>query len=357
MASQLAFMMIEYIRRERRRAARRQARRSRLDPRGQPGDGGDRRCDRQQGQPRVPHLLQGAVRPQPRPGTAGPPPAVTASVGRSGSPGTVMRRDKSDTTGKRPASAHGWAGCWWSRTIRSWRSRSRPRCSTSARPKSSSAPALRARWTRSSKAGRRDRARRPPGRPRRRLGARRTGRPARPRSPRTSSSRPARRRTFPPDIAEMGPVFEKPYDPAQLAEVLLSGAKRGLFARLRERSSARLISIDRACRRLPSPGKQARYRPRPTPAMPARCLRCRNPKKKGLRSRAEAFRDRITSRLDGRGGLGGDISTMSGPDEWFPARQNFFAIAFQACASAARPCGGSCRAIRPPEPVRAAARS
>ena len=38
---------------------------------------------------------------------------------------------------------------------------------------------------------------------------------------------------IPPDIAEMGPVFEKPYDPAQLAEVLASGAKPGLFARLR----------------------------------------------------------------------------------------------------------------------------
>jgi CheY-like chemotaxis protein len=37
---------------------------------------------------------------------------------------------------------------------------------------------------------------------------------------------------IPPEVAEMGPVFEKPYDPAQLAEVLLSGAKRGLFARL-----------------------------------------------------------------------------------------------------------------------------
>jgi len=38
---------------------------------------------------------------------------------------------------------------------------------------------------------------------------------------------------IPPDIAEMGPVFEKPYDPAQLAEVLANGAKPGLFARLR----------------------------------------------------------------------------------------------------------------------------
>lgn len=37
---------------------------------------------------------------------------------------------------------------------------------------------------------------------------------------------------IPPEIAEMGPVFEKPYDPAQLAQVLASGAKRGLFARL-----------------------------------------------------------------------------------------------------------------------------
>ena len=39
-------------------------------------------------------------------------------------------------------------------------------------------------------------------------------------------------REIPPEIAEMGPIFEKPYDPAQLAEVLASGAKRGLFARL-----------------------------------------------------------------------------------------------------------------------------
>lgn len=38
---------------------------------------------------------------------------------------------------------------------------------------------------------------------------------------------------IPPDIAEMGPVFEKPYDPAHLAEVLATGANRGLFAKLR----------------------------------------------------------------------------------------------------------------------------
>ena len=37
---------------------------------------------------------------------------------------------------------------------------------------------------------------------------------------------------IPPEVAEMGPVFEKPYDPAQLAEVLVQGVKRGLFARL-----------------------------------------------------------------------------------------------------------------------------
>lgn len=37
---------------------------------------------------------------------------------------------------------------------------------------------------------------------------------------------------IPPEIAEMGPVFEKPYDPVELAEALASGAKRGLFARL-----------------------------------------------------------------------------------------------------------------------------
>ena len=38
---------------------------------------------------------------------------------------------------------------------------------------------------------------------------------------------------IPPGIAEMGPIFEKPYDPAQLAAALVSGAKPGLFARLR----------------------------------------------------------------------------------------------------------------------------
>lgn len=38
---------------------------------------------------------------------------------------------------------------------------------------------------------------------------------------------------IPPEIAEMGPIFEKPYDPAQLAAALVSGARPGLFARLR----------------------------------------------------------------------------------------------------------------------------
>jgi len=38
---------------------------------------------------------------------------------------------------------------------------------------------------------------------------------------------------IPPEIAEMGPIFEKPYDPALLVEVLLSGARPGLFARFR----------------------------------------------------------------------------------------------------------------------------
>jgi CheY-like chemotaxis protein len=38
---------------------------------------------------------------------------------------------------------------------------------------------------------------------------------------------------IPPEVAEMGPVFEKPYDPRQLAEAIASGAKPGLFARLR----------------------------------------------------------------------------------------------------------------------------
>jgi len=38
---------------------------------------------------------------------------------------------------------------------------------------------------------------------------------------------------IPPAIAELGPVFEKPYDPAELVEALSGDEKRGLFARLR----------------------------------------------------------------------------------------------------------------------------
>ncbi|KLE31197.1 hypothetical protein AAW01_12475 [Aurantiacibacter gangjinensis] len=37
---------------------------------------------------------------------------------------------------------------------------------------------------------------------------------------------------IPADIAHMGPVFEKPYDPEQLVDVLSKGAKKGLIARL-----------------------------------------------------------------------------------------------------------------------------
>jgi CheY-like chemotaxis protein len=40
-------------------------------------------------------------------------------------------------------------------------------------------------------------------------------------------------RDIPPEIAELGPIFEKPYDPALLAEALASGARPGLIARLR----------------------------------------------------------------------------------------------------------------------------
>ena len=38
---------------------------------------------------------------------------------------------------------------------------------------------------------------------------------------------------IPPNIAEMGCIFEKPYDPKQLVDVLASERKGGLFARLR----------------------------------------------------------------------------------------------------------------------------
>lgn len=38
---------------------------------------------------------------------------------------------------------------------------------------------------------------------------------------------------IPPEIAEMGAVFEKPYDPAELVEVLANERKVGLLARLR----------------------------------------------------------------------------------------------------------------------------
>ncbi|MGX7896545.1 response regulator [Tsuneonella sp. HG222] len=38
---------------------------------------------------------------------------------------------------------------------------------------------------------------------------------------------------IPQQVAEMGPVFEKPYDPAALVEVLAGSKTTGLFARLR----------------------------------------------------------------------------------------------------------------------------
>jgi CheY-like chemotaxis protein len=41
---------------------------------------------------------------------------------------------------------------------------------------------------------------------------------------------------IPPEIAEMGAVFEKPYDPAELVEALAGSRRAGLFARLRGKS-------------------------------------------------------------------------------------------------------------------------
>jgi len=41
---------------------------------------------------------------------------------------------------------------------------------------------------------------------------------------------------IPPGIAEMGPIFEKPYNPADLVEALADNGKTGLFARLRGRA-------------------------------------------------------------------------------------------------------------------------
>jgi DNA-binding response OmpR family regulator len=38
---------------------------------------------------------------------------------------------------------------------------------------------------------------------------------------------------IPPEIAEMGPVFEKPYDPAELVAALSGEERVGLFAKLR----------------------------------------------------------------------------------------------------------------------------
>lgn len=43
---------------------------------------------------------------------------------------------------------------------------------------------------------------------------------------------------IPPDIAELGHVLEKPYDPAQLIAVLRQPRRTGLISRLRERLSA-----------------------------------------------------------------------------------------------------------------------
>ena len=45
---------------------------------------------------------------------------------------------------------------------------------------------------------------------------------------------------IPPKIAEAGAVFEKPYDPADLAAALSGEEKRGLFSRLRSGKAAML---------------------------------------------------------------------------------------------------------------------
>lgn len=42
---------------------------------------------------------------------------------------------------------------------------------------------------------------------------------------------------IPPQIAETGAVFAKPYDPADLVAMLVSGEKRGLLAKLRRANS------------------------------------------------------------------------------------------------------------------------
>ena len=42
---------------------------------------------------------------------------------------------------------------------------------------------------------------------------------------------------IPEAIAEMGPVFEKPYDPAELIAALSGEERRGLFAKLRDAMS------------------------------------------------------------------------------------------------------------------------
>ena len=39
---------------------------------------------------------------------------------------------------------------------------------------------------------------------------------------------------IPPEIAAMGPVFVKPYDPERLVMVLQSGKRKGIFGRLRD---------------------------------------------------------------------------------------------------------------------------
>jgi DNA-binding response OmpR family regulator len=42
---------------------------------------------------------------------------------------------------------------------------------------------------------------------------------------------------IPKEIAEIGPIFEKPYDPAELVAALSGEERRGLFAKLRDAMS------------------------------------------------------------------------------------------------------------------------
>ncbi len=236
LASQLAFMMIEYIRRNAVKNYGATRGRNRLDPRRQQGDARDCRDDRQQGQQGIRDLPEGIVT-QREPGgaerrfpsaKARTVPALHEVAGK-----WVRRSTKPSANGPGRRSI----ACSSSRTtlFLPWPSRTRC-CAQGLAREVVICPSTAKAMSELEKA-----------RPDAividvHLSDRDDGWALAELVELLGEKRPriifstGSPEDIPPNIAEMGLVFDKPYDPDELARVLASDRKEGLFARLRRKA-------------------------------------------------------------------------------------------------------------------------